>query len=255
MNKAAQVLGIIPARAHSTRFPFKILTPISGKPMIQHVWELACRASTLDEVLIATDHEAILECVKGFGGTAMMTPSELPSGSDRIAFVAKEWSADIVVNLQADEPLLNPRFIDNLVQSLQLNPDCQISTLAVSRTETQELHNPNCVKVVLDNQGRALYFSRSPLMNDKEGYFYKHIGIYAYRRDSLLEFCRLAPSSLEQAERLEQLRALQNGMRIQVCLVDQDTIAVDVPDDVAKVEDYLKKRDLSRGKMATKEVS
>jgi 3-deoxy-manno-octulosonate cytidylyltransferase (CMP-KDO synthetase) len=241
MVKAAQVIGIIPARAHSTRFPFKILAPILGKPMIQHVWELAIRAQTLSEVVVATDHEDIFNCVQGFGGKVRMTPSDLPSGSDRVAWVAKDLKADIVVNLQGDEPLLKPEFIDRLVKGLQDQAQCQLSTLAVKRADAKELNNPNCVKVVFDSKGKALYFSRSPLASEPTGVFYKHIGIYAYRRDALFEFCRLTPSELELTEKLEQLRALQNGMKILVCVVAHDTMAVDVPSDIPKVEDYLKK--------------
>ena len=253
MVKAAQVLGIIPARAHSTRFPFKIIHPILGKPMIQYVWEIAKQAKSLSDVIVATDHPDIFNCVTSFGGKAVMTPSELPSGSDRVAFVSKDKPADIIVNLQGDEPLLNPQFIDRLVDTLIKYPDSQLSTLAVARSQREELVNPNCVKVVFDKKGKALYFSRSPLASEKSGEFYKHIGIYAYRREALFEFCRLSPTTLEQTERLEQLRALQNGMTIQICVVNQDTIAVDTPEDVERVEDYLKKRDLSRGKITTKE--
>lgn len=255
MVKAAQVLGIIPARAHSTRFPFKILAPILGKPMIQYVWEKAKKAKSLSEVIVATDHVDIFNCVKSFGGQVVMTPSELPSGSDRVAFVAKDKPADIIVNLQGDEPLLNPKSIDRLVDTLVNHPDSQLSTLAVRRNDSGELANPNCVKVVFDDFGKALYFSRSPLASGNSGEFFKHIGIYAYRREALFQFCSLKPSSLEVTEKLEQLRALQHGMAIQVCVVDQDTIAVDVPQDVFKVEDYLKKSDLSRGKMSTGESS
>lgn len=255
MVKTAQVLGIIPARAHSTRFPFKILAPILGKPMIQYVWEAAKKAKTLSDVVVATDHSDIFDCVKSFGGQVVMTPSELPSGSDRVAYVAKDRSADIIVNLQGDEPLLKPQFIDQLVDTLIHHPNSQLSTLAVVRNDREEWVNPNCVKVVFDDRGRALYFSRSPLASLTSGEFYKHIGIYAYRRDALFEFCQLSPSSLELTERLEQLRALQHGMAIQVCVVDQDIIAVDVPQDVSKVEDYLKKRELSRVKISTGENS
>ncbi|NBX69197.1 MAG: 3-deoxy-manno-octulosonate cytidylyltransferase [Proteobacteria bacterium] len=255
MVKTAQVLGIIPARAHSTRFPFKILTPILGKPMIQYVWESAKAARSLSDVIVATDHPDIFNCVKAFGGEVVMTPSDLPSGSDRVAFVAKDRPSDIIVNLQGDEPLLKSEFIDQLVDSLINHPDSQLSTLAVLRKEAQELANPNCVKVVFDDNHKALYFSRSPLKTSSSGEFFKHIGIYAYRRKALFEFCQLSPSSLEVTEKLEQLRALQHGMAIQVCVVDQDTIAVDVPQDVSKVEDYLKKRNLSRGKMSTGENS
>ncbi|MSP18683.1 MAG: 3-deoxy-manno-octulosonate cytidylyltransferase [Bdellovibrionales bacterium] len=241
MVKAAQVIGIIPARAHSTRFPFKILFPILGKPMIQYVWELARRSTSLTEVIIATDHIEIFNAVKSFGGRVVMTPSELASGSDRVAFVAKDHAADIIVNLQGDEPLLNPIFIDSLVKSLMIDPESEISTLAVRKTDPQELANPNCVKVVFDSKNKALYFSRSPLVSHNSGEFFKHIGIYAYRRDTLLKFCQLPIGTLEQVERLEQLRALENGMGIQVCVVDQDTLAVDVPEDIIKVEDILKK--------------
>ncbi|MCX6102819.1 MAG: 3-deoxy-manno-octulosonate cytidylyltransferase [Proteobacteria bacterium] len=241
MVKAAQVIGIIPARAHSTRFPFKILFPILGKPMIQYVWELARRSKSLTEVIIATDHIEIFNTVKSFGAKVVMTPSELASGSDRVAFVAKDHAADIIVNLQGDEPLLNPIFIDSLVKSLIMHSESEISTLAVRKTDPQELANPNCVKVVFDSKNKALYFSRSPLASHSSGEFFKHMGVYAYRRDTLLKFCQLPVGTLEKVERLEQLRALENGMGIQVCVVDQDTVAVDVPEDIIKVEDILKK--------------
>lgn len=223
--------------------------------MIQHVWERAQTAKSLTSIIVATDHRDIFDCVQSFGGQAVMTPSDLPSGSDRVALVAKDKSADIIVNLQGDEPLLNSESIDQLVDSLIRNPKSQLSTLAVLRNDREEFLNSNCVKVVFDSQGRALYFSRSPLASQASGEFFKHIGIYAYRRESLFEFCRLEPSSLEVTEKLEQLRALQHGMTIQVCVVEQDTIAVDVPQDIHKVEDYLKKRVLSRGKMSTGEGS
>lgn len=255
MVKTAQVIAVIPARAHSTRFPFKIIAPILGKPMVQYVWESAKMAKTLDDVWIATDHEEIFNCVKSFGGNVVMTPSDLPSGSDRVARVSRDMTANIIVNLQGDEPLLKSEYIDRLVESLKQHPEAQITTLALKRTDLSDLNNPNCVKVVCDDFGRALYFSRQPLSSSENGEFLKHVGIYAYRRESLFEFCRLSPSSLERSEKLEQLRALQNGMKIQVCLIEQDSIAVDVPEDIKKVEDYLKKNILSHGKIELKEDS
>ncbi|MFM8316138.1 MAG: cytidylyltransferase domain-containing protein, partial [Deltaproteobacteria bacterium] len=154
-----------------------------------------------------------------------------------------------------DEPVLRPEDMDRLVETLKQHPEAQIATLAVRRTDPGELMNPNCVKVVCDDLGRALYFSRQRLASSENGEFLKHIGIYAYRRDSLFEFCRMTPSSLERSEKLEQLRALQNGMKIQVCLIEQDSISVDAPEDIKKVEDYLKKNNLSHGKIGLKEDS
>ena len=237
-------LGVIPARANSSRFPNKIIAPILGKPMIQYVWEAARRAESLSEVVVATDSEEIAAVVKGFGGNVVMTPSDLPSGTDRVAFVAKDLLAkdrphDLVLNLQGDEPLLEPDFIDSLVADLRAHPTCSLATLVVQKRSPEEANNQNVVKAAVSSRGDALYFSRQPLFVSPDGAFFKHIGIYGFRRSALLTFCSLPPSLLEKAERLEQLRALENGMSIRAVRVERDTIAVDTPGDIARVEKVL----------------
>lgn len=240
MEAANTAFAVIPARAHSSRFPFKIIAPILDKPMIQYVWENALQAKTLTDVVIATDNEVIAEVIRGFSGKVAMTP-ELPSGSDRVAFVAKDSKADFIINIQGDEPLLSAETIDQLVLALKNNLSADISTLAVKMTDKKGLENPNSVKVVMNKNGEALYFSRQPLSSDANGSFYKHIGIYAYRKEALMRFCQLPQGKLELTEKLEQLRALENGMKIQVVEIKADTIAVDTPEDLKKVESYLLK--------------
>ncbi len=242
MTKESQAFGVIPARGHSTRFPFKVIHKILGKPMLQYVWENALNSKELAGALVATDQEEILKTVKAFGGEAVLTP-EFQSGSDRVAFVAKDLQSDIIVNLQGDEPLLNPEAIDTLVRALRASPTADIATLAVRRTSKEDLENPNCVKVALNKKGEALLFSRKPIGELPSGEFLKHIGIYAYRRDALLRFCQLPQTDLERVEKLEQLRALENGMKIQVCIISHDTIAVDVAEDIPKVEKRLLERE------------
>jgi len=238
-------LGVIPARAGSTRFPLKILASVAGKPLVQHVWEAAKRCSTLGDVIIATDSEKIAEVVRGFGATCVMTSSECQSGSDRVAVVARSHASPIVVNLQGDEPLVCPRSVDLLVQALEADPELGMATLAVRKQGVQELNDPNVVKVVFTHTGRALYFSRQPLAGSREASFFKHIGIYAYRRDTLLQLCGWEPSALECTEKLEQLRALEHDISIKVIVVEADTIAVDVPADIARVEQHLNARNNS----------
>ncbi len=245
MNGELLALGVIPARADSTRFPLKILAPIAGKTLVQHVWEAAKRCRLLSDVVVATDSDKIIEVVNSFGGNAVMTPSECPSGSDRVAIVAKTASASIIVNLQGDEPLLSAEAVDELVNTLRSEPQWGMATLVVRKQSEQELNDSNVVKAVFDEKGRALYFSRCPLAWDRENRFYKHIGIYAYRRETLLQLCEWEPSALERSERLEQLRALEHGVAIKVIPVSGDTIAVDVPADIARVENYLKSKNPS----------
>jgi 3-deoxy-manno-octulosonate cytidylyltransferase (CMP-KDO synthetase) len=240
MAKEARVLGVIPARAHSSRFPFKVLTLINQKPMIQHVWERASRAKTLDSLVIATDHPKVKEVAEQFGARVWMTPDTLNSGSDRVAFVAREHGAEILVNIQGDEPLLSPGSIDTLVSLLELDGSAGMATLAVKKEDLEGLHDRNVVKVVISKEFSGLYFSRSPIPCDAGGGYYKHLGIYAYRRAALLRFCDLPMGEYEKAERLEQLRALENGMRIKVGIVTDDALAVDRPEDIALVEARLK---------------
>lgn len=247
MDEAEYCLGIIPARAGSTRFPNKILAPILGKPMVQHVWDAACRSTKLGRLLVATDSTEIASVVSAFGGKACLTSPACPSGTDRVAEVAKATGATLVFNLQGDEPLLSPRAVDALVESLADCPSADMSTLAVKCSDPALLADPNVVKVVIDRQGDALYFSRQPLACGPDGQFLKHIGVYGYRRQTLLELCELPPSALEKVERLEQLRALEQGKRIRVAIVDEDTVAVDRPEDVAKVEQRMKEIRQTRG--------
>jgi 3-deoxy-manno-octulosonate cytidylyltransferase (CMP-KDO synthetase) len=241
MNRAL-VLGVIPARAQSSRFPFKVLAPILEKPMIQHVWEGASKASALGQLLVATDHERVRKAAEVFGARVIMTPSDLPSGSDRVAFVAKDLpGAEIIVNIQGDEPLLPPSAIDTLVHLLESDPDAGMATLAVKMPAGPGLFDRGVVKIAVAADDTALYFSREAIGVGLDGGFHKHLGIYAYRREVLFRFCSLPQGKLEQVEKLEQLRALENGIKIKVGWIDCDTIAVDEPGDISKVEERLGK--------------
>ncbi len=253
MNKIKSV-GIIPARYHSTRFPGKPLALIAGKPMIQRVYERASQASLLERVIVATDDEGIYQTVEKFGGVAEMTSPQAANGTERIAEVANKLDCELVVNIQGDEPLIDPEIIDQLIRLMIDNPETPVGTLARRIESEQDLLNPNIVKVVLDNGRNALYFSRAPIPFHRDGgekfdrlknlpYFW-HIGIYIYRREFLLDFVSLPPTPLEQAEQLEQLRVLENGYRIKVALTDKVTIGVDVPEDIAKVERYLEEMNI-----------
>ena len=232
---------IIPARWASSRFPGKPLAMIAGKPMIQWVYERAKRAELVDEVIVATDDERILAAVHNFGGLGEMTPSELPSGTDRVAFVARKRTADVIINVQGDEPLIDPAAVDLAVTTLLSDEKAHMATLVRRLPLGADLDNPNKVRVVLDNFGRALYFSRAavPYARDVEKSlwpakfpYYEHIGIYAYRRDFLFTFTELPPGPLEQIEKLEQLRALENGFIIKVGVSTFESVCVDVPNDV-----------------------
>ena len=217
------VVAIIPARWASSRFPGKPLALIAGKPMIQWVYERTRQAETLTDIIVATDDDRIVDAVTAFGGRAVMTPSELPSGTDRAAFVARELDVDAVINVQGDEPLIDPHAIDVLTETLLSETTTRMATLVRKITEANEVDNPNIVRVVIDNNNDALYFSRAavPYARDieKESWvdhytYYDHIGIYAYRKDFLLQLTELPISMLEQAEKLEQLRVLENGYKI-----------------------------------------
>lgn len=242
-----KILGVIPARYASTRFPGKPLHPIAGRPLIQHVVDRCRRARCLTDVIVATDDERIASVVRPFCRVEMTRP-EHPSGTDRIAEVAARCECDAVVNVQGDEPLMDPAVIDAVGAALEQSG---MSTAATRIRDVAEYDNPNAVKVVLAADGRALYFSRRtiPCVRDALGRpaaeqleafpFLKHLGIYGYRRDTLLKIVGFPVSPLEQAEKLEQLRALENGIRIQVVRVNYESIGVDVPSDVALVETVL----------------
>ncbi len=243
---------VIPARYASTRFPGKPLALLCGKPVIQHVYENAGRARRADEVIVATDSETIFERVLSFGGRAVMTAPEHQSGTDRIAEVAASLKCDIMVNVQGDEPLIRPEMVDDVIAVLD-DRRAAIGTLAAGVRSGRELFDPNVVKVVFDPEGFALYFSRAPIpfhrdewkdlsrgaVHAREGQAHKHIGIYSYRRDALLKVASLPPSRLEQAEKLEQLRALESGLRIKVRETSFETIGVDTPEDLERVEQCL----------------
>ena len=236
------VLAILPARYGSTRFPGKPLTPIAGKPMIQHVWERTRRAKRVDAVTIATDDERIRETCLGFGADVEMTRDDHPTGTDRLAEVAARHDHDVLINVQGDEPLIEDFVIDATIEALLRDEHAAMSTV-VHRAEPEAFDDPNRVKVVVDAGGFALYFSRAPIpFRRKETGIapLQHVGIYGYRRDFLLEFVKLGRSPAEEAEELEQLRALENGHRIRVAEIEGWTsVPVDVPEDVALVEAIL----------------
>lgn len=228
---------IIPARYSSTRLCGKLLMEVDNKPIIQWVFEAAKKSKLADEVIIATDSELILNKAKEFGANAEMTSTEHKSGSDRICEVAKRHCEyDYILNMQGDEPQITPEVIDLAISTL-INGDCDISTLARQITDVEQIQDPNCVKCVFDNNYNALYFSRCPIpyeRNKGEAKYYAHIGIYGYKRDSLLKMTSLAQSDLEKAESLEQLRALKNGMKIKVALTNLNPIGIDTQQDLDK---------------------
>lgn len=238
-----KVTGIIPARYNSTRFAGKPLVDIAGKPMIQHVYERAVQAAVLDDVLVATDDERIYTRVEEFGGKAVMTSPDHATGTDRLAEAAAGLDSDLIVNIQGDEPLLAPESIEQAVLPLLKDTSVVMGTLKCRIDDTREISDPNVVKVVTDQNGYALYFSRSPIPYPREGepVYYKHIGLYVYRKDFLLRFASLPPTPLEQLEKLEQLRALENGYRIKVVETDHPAIGVDTPADLEKVLAVLNK--------------
>ena len=239
-----KILCVIPARYASTRLPGKPLADIAGKPMIRHVYERACQAQRPDMVLVATDNEKVYAAVTAFGGQALMTSADHPTGTDRLAEVARAYEDyDIIINVQGDEPLIAPEVIDRLAAVFDEEPGLSMATLATVMAE-EEYDQPSAVKVVTDLQGYALYFSRShipfPRVKVDELPVYKHIGIYAYRRDFLLTYAALDPTPLERTESLEQLRALEHGYRIKVLITDFQSIGVDTPEDLQKVNKLFK---------------
>jgi len=233
---------VIPARLASTRLPRKLLLAETGKTLLEHTHEAACRASKPLGLIVAADHQEIAEAVRAFGGHVMMTSPECASGTDRIAEVARYLDeVDILVNVQGDEPELSGGSIDRSIELLEENPDMVMSTLATPIRDRAVLEDPSCVKVVFDQRGRALYFSRSAIPHARQWsdellaadppLFYLHVGLYAYRRDFLLRLSELARTPLEKLESLEQLRVLEHGFQIAVGVVDEPTIGIDTPED------------------------
>ena len=243
----ANILIIIPSRYASTRLPGKPLIDLAGKPMIQHVYERASQAN-VSRVVVATDSELIANAVNGFGGEAIMTSADHLSGTDRVAEAARESKADLIINVQGDEPLLDPNSINQGVAPLLADETISMGTLAHPLSNPADMSNPNVVKVVTDQKGFALYFSRSPIPFDRKQFdnntvapagMLRHIGLYVYRADFLQKFATMTPTPTEQLENLEQLRALEHGYRIRVVSIAQTVIGVDTPDDAKKVRAIL----------------
>ena len=248
------ITAVIPARYASVRFPGKALAQIDGKPMIQHVYERTAQAALVNTVIVATDDERIRQAVVAFGGICRMTRSNHETGTDRLAEVAEDLDAEIIVNVQGDEPLIAPEMIDQAIQPFLDEPGLRMGTLKTRIKCLHDFLSPNVVKVVCDREKNALYFSRSPLpfFRDKwqdlkdESFAsgkllcYKHVGLYVYRRDFLIEFAAMTPTFLEISEKLEQLRAVENGVRIRVVETEFESIGVDTPDDLVKARERFK---------------
>src|SRR5438477_9329707 len=243
-----KVIVVIPARYGSARLPGKPLISLAGKPMIQRVVERARLAKRADRVIVATDDERIMKAVEAFGGEARMTRTEHRTGTERVAEVAAREDGDVFVNVQGDEPLLDPQAIDVAVNSLLEEPQTSISTVATPIKTPGDIMDPNVVKAVLDFDGNAIYFSRAPIpwvrdtASKKLVRHLKHLGLYVFQRDALLEYPTLPKGELERLEQPEQLRWLENGWKIRVAEVEHDAVSVDVPEDVERVEQLLGKR-------------
>lgn len=235
-------MGAIPARYGSTRLPGKPLLPIAGRPMIEHVYTRVAGVRGLARVVVLTDDERIARAVEAFGGEWEMTPPDCASGTDRIAWAARQWDAAAVVNIQGDEPLIDPEAVARVAEHLAAHPGDPVVTLATPAL-ADEMRNPNAVKVVLARDGSALYFSRSPIPYPRqEGAAtpLKHLGIYGYQRETLLLLAGLTPTPLERSESLEQLRALENGIPIRVLVIERGSFGVDTAEDLERVEAILR---------------
>jgi 3-deoxy-manno-octulosonate cytidylyltransferase (CMP-KDO synthetase) len=244
-KNVTKVLAVIPARHASVRFPGKPLANIAGRPMIQHVVERVRQARQVSRIVVATEDERIKKAVEAFGGEAVITRPEHRTGTDRVAEVAAHVAAEIYVNVQGDEPLIDPGTVDALVESMLENPEIKIGTSCAAISVPKDIMDPNIVKVVRDFDNNALYFSRAPIPwvrntdANVDAQHWKHLGLYAFRRDALLEFPTLPPGELERIEQLEQLRWLENGFHIGVIETEYDAVSVDVPADIARIEKLL----------------
>ena len=243
-----KIAVIIPARYHSTRFEGKSLVKILDKPMIQHTYEKSSQAKSVDIVVVATDDQRIIDAVEGFGGKAVMTSGENRSGTDRVAEAAEKLGlepSDVIINVQGDQPLLDPRCLDQVVDPFHTEPGIEISTLGFPIVRENEITNPKDIKVTFDNKGFALYFSRAPIPygRDPETEYdtYKHLGVYAYTRRFLEVYRKLPTGRLEGIEKLEQLRVLEYGLPIRVVVTPYDSPEVDLPDDIPRIEKLMKK--------------
>jgi 3-deoxy-D-manno-octulosonate cytidylyltransferase len=238
------VIAVIPARYSSTRLPGKPLAEIDGVPMIVRVWRQASLSHSIDRVIVATDHDRVASVIRAAGGEAIMTCSDHPSGTDRIAEVARSLEAQIFINVQGDLPFIAPADLDALAGKILSEPGLAMATLATPINEEQEWRNPNIVKLVRDYRGDALYFSRGPIPFDRDRAFpsnaLRHIGVYGYRRDILLRFAAFPPGVLEQVERLEQLRVLERGLKIRVVDSVAPSLEIDTPEDLARANDLAR---------------
>ncbi|GBE06297.1 MAG TPA: 3-deoxy-manno-octulosonate cytidylyltransferase [Nitrospirae bacterium] len=248
-----KVVAIIPARFDSTRFPGKPLAVLKGKPLIQHVHEQVAFANHIEAIVVATDNKTIFDTVTGFGGHAVMTSSGHLSGTDRVAEAARDIDCEMIINIQGDEPFIKPEMVDDVVELLNEDPNASISTLAKRTADVKEILSPDVVKVVVDNEGFAMYFSRSPIPYYRDEWkgmgsitftnahveVLKHIGIYGFRKNVLMNFSGMGPCRLEMSEKLEQLRALAAGIKIKVKETPYDTFGIDTIEDLRKAEEWL----------------
>lgn len=243
------IVGIIPARFASTRLLGKPLADIGGKPLIQHTFESVSKSKLINKIIIAVDDSKVAQVARDFGANVVETPKKISTGSDRIAFVAKDLKdADIIVNIQGDEPFIDGKMIDEAIEPLLFDKEVQVSTLAKRIESVKELNSPDVVKVVFDYWNYAIYFSRAAIpyvrdvKSDREkllaAEIYKHIGLYVFRKDALLKFTKLKPTDLENAEKLEQLRMIENGIKIKIVVTELDSIGVDTPEDLEKARTY-----------------
>ena len=241
-----EAIGIIPARYGATRFEGKLLKDLCGKPVIEHVYERAKKAKLLDDLVVAADDDRIVKAVEGFGGKVVFTSKSHSTGTDRLTEVCNQIDVKIIVNIQGDEPLVQPLLIDDLVRTMQNEPGIVMATVVKKSQSVEEFKSPDVVKCVVDQKGYALYFSRSPVptllkLDGEKSYFYKHIGLYAYNKDFLFTFKKLPKSYLEKNERLEQLRALEAGYRIKVIETKVETVGVDTPQDLELAKTLMSK--------------
>jgi len=246
MTTSPKVVVVIPSRFGSTRLPGKPLVTLAGKSMVQRVYERAKLATTVHQVLVATDDQRIIDAVRAFGGEARMTRSDHRTGTERIAEVAAHEAGEVFVNVQGDEPLIDPAAIDTAVHTLLEEPQASVATVATPIRQPKDIMDPNVVKTVLDFDNNALYFSRAPIPWVRDTTqkvhvnYWKHLGLYVFQRDALLEYPTLPQGELERIEQLEQLRWMENGWKIRVGEVPHDAVSVDVPEDVTRVEELLR---------------
>jgi 3-deoxy-manno-octulosonate cytidylyltransferase (CMP-KDO synthetase) len=249
-----KIVCIIPARFASQRLPGKAMLKIGNAPMIEWVYRRACKVKRFDKVIVATDSQVIYDHIYSIGGRAIMTPEDLPSGTDRVAYVAKNINAEIFLNLQGDEPLIIPDVLEKVCDAF-VNPEVNIATPVTRIKSVEDLLNPNLVRVVLDHEGNALYFTRAviPFFRDMKKYedwlvnydYYKHIGIYAYRKDFLLHLTNLSPGKLERIEKLEQLRVLEQGYKIRTVISDFQSRSVDTEEDLIEINKFISNHHLT----------